>query len=85
MGASAYTCSYILVATGQEVTYNCSPCVSHDCWAGEVNLAEMGGCPPCTNTTLAWYYWLIIAVGILAVILAIIGGLVRYRRQQKER
>jgi 4-amino-4-deoxy-L-arabinose transferase-like glycosyltransferase len=45
----------------------------------------MNPCPPCSSATgLLWYYWVLIAIGII-IFLAVIVAIVRIRLKRRNR
>jgi hypothetical protein len=56
--------------------------VKKDCWATYYPEVE-GPCPPCSNASLAWYFWLLIALGIVAVIVGI-GAFLKFKINRRQ-
>lgn len=50
-------------------------CPCNNCWT----TYQGNSCPPCA---LAWYYWVIISIGIIGVISSIAGVIIRRRRRR---
>lgn len=78
---NTYYCTYSNRNTGQQETFEC-PCDL--CWQ-EWFPNSQNPCPSCSGTAsgLDWYYWFLIAIGILLVISLVVSIFVCWRKRKQ--